>query len=98
MWAGTYTGSGGTIDAYVKREGPTDGILQRVLLCGDFFVTPPRVVLDLEAALAGTRIEDIGETVDRFFADNEVGMLSVSPGDFKAAIADAIGRREQRHA
>jgi lipoate-protein ligase A len=96
-WSGSYTGSGGTIDAYVKIEGPTDGILQRVLLSGDFFVTPPRIVFDLEAALAGTRIEDIDETVDRFFTDNEVGMLSVLPGDFKAAIADAIGKRVERH-
>jgi lipoate-protein ligase A len=97
-YAGTHTGSGGTIDAFVKLEGPSDGILQRVLLCGDFFVTPPRTVFDLEACLAGSRIEEIDEAVDRFFEDNEVGMLSVLPGDFKAAIADAIGQRERRHA
>ena len=97
-FAGTYTGPGGTIDAFIKLEGPTNGILQRVLLSGDFFVTPPRIVFDLEASLAGTRIEDIDGAVERFFADNEVGMLSVQPGDFKAAIADAIGKREKRHA
>jgi lipoate-protein ligase A len=95
--AGTYTGSGGTIDAYVKLEGPTNGLLQRVLLSGDFFVTPPRVVFDLEASLAGTRIEDIDTTIDRFFDEHSVGMLSVLPGDFKAAIADALGQRVKRH-
>ena len=79
-----------------SRARPTVS-LQRVLLSGDFFVTPPRIVFDLEAALAGTRIEDIDETVERFFTDNEVGMLSVLPGDFKAAIADAIGKRVERH-
>jgi lipoate-protein ligase A len=97
-YPGTYTGSGGTIDAFVKLEGPTNAILQRVLLSGDFFVTPPRIVFDLEAHLAGTRIDEIDEAVDRFFADNEVGMLSVLPGDFKAAIADALGKREKMHA
>ena len=97
-YAGSYSGAGGTIDAFVKVEGPTDGILQRVLLSGDFFVTPPRIVFDLEASLAGTRIEDIENVVDQFFQDNDVGMLSVQPGDFKAAIADAIGKREKRHA
>jgi lipoate-protein ligase A len=97
-WAGTRTGPGGTIDAYVKLEGPTNGILQRVLLSGDFFVTPPRTVLDLEAHLSGTRIDEIDDSIDRFFADNDVGMLSVLPGDFKAAIADALVKREKMHA
>jgi len=95
---GSYTGSGGTIDACIKLEGPGNNILQRVLLSGDFFVTPPRTVFDLEAGLAGTRIEDIDRVIDRFFRDNEIGMLSVLPGDFKAAIADAVGKRERRHA
>ncbi|MDH4071967.1 MAG: lipoate--protein ligase family protein, partial [Gammaproteobacteria bacterium] len=94
---GTYTGPGGTIDAFVKLEGPTNGILQRVLLAGDFFVTPPRTVFDLEAALAGTRIEEIGEAIDRFFRDNDVGMLSVLPGDFEASIADALVKRVKMH-
>ena len=97
-YPGTYTGSGGTIDAFVKLEGQRSGTLQRVLFSGDFFVTPPRVVFDLEARLAGTPIEEIDETIDSFFADNEVGTLSVLPGDFRAAVADALGKREKKHA
>jgi len=97
-YPGTYTGSGGTIDAFVKLEGPTNGILQRVLFSGDFFVTPPRTVFDLEARLAGSRIEEIDETIDLFFTEREIGTLSVMPGDFKAAIADALGKREKMHA
>ena len=34
---------------------------------------------------------------DRFFDEHSVGMLSVLPGDFKAAIADALGQRVKRH-
>lgn len=97
-YPGTYTGSGGTIDAFVKLEGPGNGTLQRVLFSGDFFVTPPRTVFDLEARLAGTPIEEIDATIDSFFADNEVGTLSVLPGDFRAAVADALGKREKKHA
>ena len=77
-----------------KRQGPTLGILQRVLITGDFFVTPPRVVFDLEAALAGTRLEDIESTVERFFEETEFEMLSVIGEDFIASINDAIAKRE----
>jgi len=88
--AGTHTGLGGTIDTFVKLEGPTKRILQRALISGDFFVTPPRIVFDLEAHLAGTRIDEIDDEIDSFFANNDIDMLSVSPGDFKTAIANAL--------
>jgi lipoate-protein ligase A len=88
--AGSHTGPGGTIDAFVKLEGPTRRILQRALVTGDFFVTPPRIVFDLEAHLAGTRIDEIDDEIDRFFADNSIDMLSVAPDDFKTAIHNAL--------
>jgi lipoate-protein ligase A len=88
--AGSHTGPGGTIDAFVKLEGPTKRVLQRVLISGDFFVTPPRVVFDLEASLVGTRLDEVNATIDQFFADNDIDMLSVTPADFQAAIANAL--------
>jgi lipoate-protein ligase A len=88
--AGTHTGPGGTIDTFIKLEGPTRRILQRALITGDFFVTPPRIVFDLEAHLAGTRLEEIDTAIDTFFADNDIDTLSVSPDDFKAALASAL--------
>lgn len=88
--AGTFTGPGGTIDSYVKLEGPMKNILQRALISGDFFVTPPRVVFDLEARLAGTRVDEIETEIDAFFAENRVEMLSVDPAHFKKSIADAL--------
>jgi len=91
---GTHTGPGGTINAFVKLEGPTHAILQRVLITGDFFVTPPRVVFDLEAALAGTRLNEMEAAVREFFETTDIDMLSVSADDFIAAIGDAIAKRE----
>ncbi len=91
---GSCTGPGGSINAFVKLEGPKLGILQRVLITGDFFVTPPRVVFDLEAALAGTRLEDVEATVKRFFEESEIGMLSAGAEDFIASINDALSKRE----
>ena len=91
---GTHTGLGGTVNSYVKLEGPTLAILQRVLFTGDFFVTPPRVVFDLEAALAGTRLDDLEETVMNFFAETDIDMLSAGPEDFIASLQDALAKRE----
>jgi len=89
--AGSHTCPGGTIDSFVKLEGPTRRILQRVLISGDFFVTPPRIVFDLEACLMGLRIDEINPAIEQFFADNDIDMLSVAPEDFQASIAAALG-------
>jgi lipoate-protein ligase A len=90
---GTHTGAGGTINTFVKLEGPSLGILQRVLVTGDFFVTPPRIVFDLEAALAGTRLEDVENTLEQFFAAADIDMLSVGAEDFMASLHDALAKR-----
>ncbi|MGB5334664.1 MAG: biotin/lipoate A/B protein ligase family protein, partial [Woeseiaceae bacterium] len=73
--AGSHTGAGGTIESYVKLEGPTRQILQRVLITGDFFITPPRVIFDLEASLQGARLPEIDATIRRFFEETDIGML-----------------------
>ncbi|MGH8802410.1 MAG: lipoate--protein ligase family protein [Casimicrobiaceae bacterium] len=86
----TRSGSGGTITAWVRLEGPRLSRLREVLLTGDFFVAPPRTVLDLEAALRGTAAADVLATVQGFFANAKPGLLSVTPEDFAGAIAAAI--------
>ncbi len=91
---GSHTGPGGTINTFVKLEGPTHAILQRVLITGDFFVTPPRVIFDLEACLAGTRLNEIEVALREFFATTDIGMLSVAADDFLASINDAFAQRQ----
>lgn len=90
--AGSHTGPGGTIDAFVKLETGSRPTLQRVLISGDFFVTPPRVVFDLEARLHGVRIDEIDDAIETFFREYPVDTLSVTPADFRASIANALGR------
>ena len=68
--------------------------MQRVLISGDFFVTPPRIVFDLEAHLAGTRVDEIDAALNEFFANNEIDMLSVAPEDFQVSIAAALASGE----
>lgn len=90
---GTHSGPGGTVSAYVRLEGAGAPRLREVLFTGDFFVTPPRVVYDLEAALRGVAVDDAPEAVERFFADAPVDLLTIAPGDFRAALAAALVTR-----
>ena len=89
--AGVHSGPGGTITAYVRFEGARAERIREVLLTGDFFVTPPRRILDLEAALRGVGLDDLGRAVDEFFAREAAGLLTVAPADFTRAIRNAAG-------
>lgn len=87
------TSAGGTLRAHVRLEGPRNALIREVLLSGDFFVTPPRLVFDLEAALRGAHVEEAGAVVDRFFASAEVGLLTITPQDFRAVVEAALKER-----
>jgi lipoate-protein ligase A len=93
--AGSHTGAGGTVDAFVKLDGARRQRLQRVLLSGDFFVTPPRIVFDLEAYLQGRKLDEIQAATAAFFEESAVDTLSVTPADFSAAISNAIATRAE---
>ncbi|NNC76660.1 MAG: lipoate--protein ligase family protein [Woeseiaceae bacterium] len=88
--SGSHTGAGGTINAFVKLQGPTRASLQRVLLSGDFFVTPPRVIFDLESHLQGLRLDEVEPAIEHFFENSDIDMLSVTPDDFYTSIANAL--------
>lgn len=82
---------GGTVTAMVRTEGPDDARrIRDILLTGDFFVAPPRIVLDLEAALRGTDVNELSVEVDRFFAAAKPELLSLTPAEFKAVINAAV--------
>lgn len=90
--AGSHTGPGGTITAYLRLDGPAQDRIREVLFTGDFFVAPPRTVLDLEAALRNVPFAESEEAVHAFFARTPVGLLSVTPADFAAALQGATAR------
>ncbi len=93
---GRSSGAGGTVAAYLRLEGPKDQLIREVLISGDFFVTPPRFVFDLEAHLRGTQVNDVADTVKAFFDETEVGLLSITLEDFIAAIQAALQARAVR--
>jgi len=94
--AGTHTGPGGTITSYLRLEGPVRGRIGQVLITGDFFVAPPRTVLDLEAALRGAYLADAGAIIERFFQERTISALSVGPADFRASLEAAVAAAGKR--
>jgi lipoate-protein ligase A len=87
---GEHTGPGGTIRTYLRLEGPAQNRIGSVLFTGDFFVTPPRVIYDLEGALKGVYLDRVESTFDCFFRDTPIEALSVGKDDFIAAVRAAV--------
>ena len=90
----TVTGAGGSVAAYVRTEGTPPGRIRDALITGDFFVTPPRTIFDLESALRGVEARAAGAAVEAYFRHARVGMLSVAPADFRAAVEGALAARQ----
>ncbi|MEZ5926709.1 MAG: biotin/lipoate A/B protein ligase family protein [Hyphomicrobiaceae bacterium] len=80
---------GGLIRSELRLAAAGIPRIQSVLITGDFFVTPPRVILDLEARLRECPLAAIENTVRAFFAETRTSMLSVAPEDFSAVIVEA---------
>ncbi len=93
---GTHTSPGGTITSYLRLEGAGGSRIGQVLITGDFFVAPPRLVFDLEAFLRGTEVAALGLTVDAFFSSHPVGALSVTSADFRRSLELALGTSAAR--
>jgi len=64
--------------------------VRAALITGDFFITPPRVIYDLESRLRGIYLEDLAGVIRTFFEESGVEVLSVSPDDFIASVEDAL--------
>jgi lipoate-protein ligase A len=90
VFTGSRTGAGGSITAYVRLDGARGKRIREALITGDFFVTPPRTIFDLEAALRNVAAADAGDAVEQFFARTQTGLLSVTPADFRAVVEAAL--------
>lgn len=94
VYSANHQTPGGAVSAYVRLEGAKQDRIREVLLTGDFFVTPPRLVFDLEAALRGVAVPEVGTTVASFFAAANPDMLTITPDDFHDVVEAAISGRE----
>ncbi|HEU4350723.1 MAG TPA: alpha/beta fold hydrolase [Burkholderiales bacterium] len=83
---------GGTLRADLRLEGPGRGRIREALITGDFFLSPARAVLDLEAALRGTAAADAGAAVEAFFAHTPCELVGLSPLDFREVVEGALAQ------
>ncbi len=83
---------GGSLRADIRLEGPDRRRIREALVTGDFFVTPPRIILDLEAALRGAELSEAGAIVDGFFARGSAQFLNLGPGDIRDVIVAAAAQ------
>ncbi len=87
---GEVTGPGGTLRAHLRLEDPQNSRIREILFTGDFFISPPRVLFDLETALEGVFIDKAATVIREFFDTAAVGTISLDPATFEAALGNAI--------
>jgi lipoate-protein ligase A len=80
---------GGIVTVHLKRGAGPAPHLESILITGDFFVTPPRVIPDLECALRQAPVAELADAVRRFLATAEIDLLSVPVADLIAVIEAA---------
>ena len=80
----------GNLSAFVRLEGNHNERIREVVFTGDVFVTPPRILMDLEAHLRRKKISDVEREVAAFFETANVGMLSLAPQEFAEAVLGAV--------
>lgn len=81
---------GGLVRASVLYDAVGDR-LRQVWFTGDFFVRPRRAIMDLEAHLKDTPLEQLEERVTRFFEGRDVELLLLKPLDFCSVVRRAVG-------
>ena len=64
--------------------------IKQVWFTGDFFVTPRRAVLDLEAYLRDTPSAELGIKIQQFFAQYPHDLMGLKPENFVAVVHAAL--------
>ncbi len=85
-----HAAAGAGLEALIRLRPGDAAIIERALIQGDFFVTPPRVIADLEAALQDLPLAEAPAAAAAVFAAAEARCLGCTPADFAALLA-AVG-------
>jgi len=85
----TLVRKGGTLRADIRLERER---IREALITGDFFLSPARAVLDLEARLRGLPAAEAGDAVEAFFAERDCQLLGLSVLDFREVVESALAQ------
>jgi lipoate-protein ligase A len=66
--------------------------VEYVVFSGDFFAFPVRSVYDLEAALKGAALGEVGALIERFIEETGADFAGLGADAFASAVEDAVGR------
>ncbi|WP_248886343.1 lipoate--protein ligase family protein [Acidithiobacillus acidisediminis] len=84
-----HRGTGGTLRSELLWDARGRRIRQ-IAFSGDFFIQPRRAVIDLEAALRNSHIDDLPQIVERWYQDTSVDALGLVPQDFVTVVLEAL--------
>ena len=61
--------------------------IAHVELSGDFYFYPAEQLADLEAALAGVQLENVEQTIAKFYEEHNIESPGVTPADFAQVLS-----------
>ena len=93
MLFGIYRCPGGTFRVSAKVDAERN-LLQQVVINGDFFVNPKKLIYDLEAYLKHTPIQDVEDRVRKFFEGKEFESVNLTVEDFVEAVMFPLRKLE----
>ncbi len=90
---GIYRCLGGTFRVSAKVD-PERKVLEQVIINGDFFVDPKRLIYDLEAYLKHTHLSDVERRIREFFKDRSWEGLNLTVDDIVEAVVFPLRKIE----
>ncbi|HIQ31315.1 MAG TPA: lipoate--protein ligase [Aquifex aeolicus] len=93
MLFGIYRCPGGTFRVSAKVDTERN-VLREVIINGDFFINPKRLVYDLEAYLKHTPVGDVEKRVREFFEKNPFESVGLRVDDFVEAVLFPLRKLE----
>ncbi len=93
MLFGIYRCPGGTFRVSAKVDTERN-ILQQVVINGDLFVNPKRIIYNLEAYLKHTPIQEVENRIREFFGATAFESVNLTPDDFVEAVMFPLRKLE----
>lgn len=91
--AARHATGGGLVEAAMRVRPGADPIIERAWITGDMFVTPPRSIPDLEAALVGIKLSEAEQVARTFLDGSGAEMMGASCAD----LANVLGLCWEAH-